>query len=182
VTLLAGPFVIAAALLALGGALKAVHPADTANALHAVGLPHARLLVRAGGVLEVVVGVGALVVGGTVFAVLVGVSYLAFAGFVVLARRGNTPIASCGCFGKVDTPPSAVHVVVDLVAAGVALAVAAAPTDLSLSHTLAHQPLAGIPFVLLVVVGMYLVFLSFTALPKTMAAVEATRRRRANVA
>ena len=59
-------------------------------------------------------------VGGPVFAALVAVSYLAFAGFVVVALRSGAPISSCGCFGKVDTPPSLVHVVIDLVLAAVA--------------------------------------------------------------
>ena len=36
---------------------------------------------------------------------------------------------------------------------------------------LADQPLLGIPFVILVVIGLSLVFLAFTSLPKTMAAV-----------
>ena len=113
-SVLAGPFVIASALLALGGAFKAVDPADTAYAFRALGLPHAPLLVRAGGAAEVVIGVGALAVGGPVFAALVALSYLAFAGFVVVALRSGSPISSCGCFGKVDTPPSVVHVVIDL--------------------------------------------------------------------
>jgi hypothetical protein len=178
VTVLAGPFVIAAALLVLGGALKAVHPGDTANALEAVGLPHAHALVRAGGAAEVVIGVGALAFGGLVFALLVAVSYLAFAAFVLVAMHSDAPIASCGCFGQIDTPPSAVHVVIDLIAAGVAVAVACAPDDFSLAHVLDHQPALGIPFVLLVIVGLYAVFLSFTALPKTMAAARATRELR----
>ena len=55
------------------------------------------------------------------FAALVAVSYLAFAGFVIVALRSGAPISSCGCFGKVDTPPSVVHVVLDVAFAGVAV-------------------------------------------------------------
>ena len=47
-SVLAGPFVIASALLALGGAFKAIDPDDTAHALRSLRLPHAALLVRAG--------------------------------------------------------------------------------------------------------------------------------------
>ena len=174
-SVLAGPFAIAAALLAIGGALKAVRPRDTALALTAVGLrlPRflpARVLVRLGGALEVVIGVGALVTGGAVFAALVAASYLAFAGFVVVALRSGKPISSCGCFGKVDTPPSPVHVVIDLAFAGVAVA-AAIVGDVALPDVLGDQPLLGIPFLFLLAIGLYLVFLAFTALPKTMAAV-----------
>ena len=117
---------------------------------------------RVGGAVEVVIGIGALVVGGPVFAALVALSYLAFAGFVVLALRSGSPISSCGCFGKVDTPPSAVHVVIDLVAVGVATTVAIAGDVVALPDVLADQPLLGVPFVVLAVTGIYLVFLSFT--------------------
>jgi Methylamine utilisation protein MauE len=175
VSVLAGPFAIAAALLVVGGALKAVRPGDTAHALLAVGLalPRSiapRLLVRLGGLAEVVVGAGALATGSPVFASLVALSYLVFAAFVVVALRSGRPISSCGCFGKVDTPPSLVHVVIDLIAAGVALA-AVFVGEVALPDTVAAQPLAGIPFLVLCAIGPYLVFLSFTALPKTMAAV-----------
>jgi hypothetical protein len=175
VSVLAGPFAIAAVLLAVGGALKTVRPRDTAQALTAVGLRFpsafsARTAVRVGGAVEAVVGVGALLVGGTVFAVLLAVSYLAFAGFVVVALRSGAPISSCGCFGKVDTPPSLVHVVIDVVAAAVA-AVAAVVGGVALPDVLADQPLLGIPFLFLLAIGCSLVFLAFTSLPKAMAAV-----------
>jgi len=177
-SVLAGPFVIAGALIALGGAFKAIDPADTAYALRALGLPHAALLVRTGGVAELVIGVGALVVGGPVFAALVALSYLAFAGFVVLALRSGSPISSCGCFGKVDTPPSPVHLVIDLLAAGIATTVALAGDVVALPDVLADQPMLGVPFVILAVTGVYVVFLSFTALPKTLAAARVVREAR----
>jgi len=174
VSVLAGPFTIAAALLAFGGAHKALRPRDTAQALTAVGVRvpgvPAHILVRAGGAAEVVVGVGALVTGGAVFAALVAASYALFAGFVVVALRADTPISSCGCFGKVDTPPSVVHVVVDVAFALVAVG-AAVVGDVALPDVLADQPLLGIPFLFLVFIGVSLVFLAFTSLPKTMAAV-----------
>jgi choline-glycine betaine transporter len=108
--------------------------------------------------------------GNPVASALVAASYLVFAGFVIVALRRGTAIASCGCFGKVDTPPSVVHVALDVCFAGVAVAVACTG-DVALREVLHAQPLAGVPFVLLLVVGVYLVFLAFTALPKTMAAV-----------
>jgi hypothetical protein len=178
VSILAGPFAIAAALLVVGGAFKAVDPADSAHALAVLGVPRARVLVRVGGAVEVAVGVCALLVGGPVFAVLVAVSYAAFAGFVLVALHAGRPISSCGCFGKVDTPPSTVHVVIDLAAAVVAVVVAVAGDTVALSKVLAAQPLAGVPFVLLLLVGMYAVFLAFTALPKTLAAVRLVREQR----
>ena len=102
---------------------------------------------------------------------LVAVSYLAFAGFVVVALRSGKPISSCGCFGKVDTPPSPVHVVLDLAFAGAWPRPRPSSAAWRSRMCSADQPLLGIPFVLLLVIGLYLVFLAFTALPKTMAAV-----------
>lgn len=165
---LAGPFAVAAVLLALGGAAKALQPADTANALGSLGLPGSRTIVRAGGALELVIGVSALVYGLRAFALLMAVSYAAFAAFVVLALRRGTPISSCGCFGKADTPPSRVHVAVNLAAAIVATAVAVAPVG-SITDVLADQPLLGLPFLLLVAVGVYLTFLALTVVPRNLA-------------
>jgi hypothetical protein len=178
VSVLAGPFAIVTALLVVGGALKTVDPGDTAHALGALGLPRAPLLVRAGGALEVLIGAGALLAGAPVFAALVAVSYVGFTAFVVAALRSGRPISSCGCFGKVDTPPSAVHVVIDLAAAVMATVVAVAGDVVALPDVLREQPLGGVPFVLLVVTGMYAVFLAFTALPKTLAAARVVRRHR----
>jgi hypothetical protein len=175
VSVLAGPFAIAAVLLAAGGTAKAVRPRDTAQALVTVGfrfprvLP-ARVVVRIGGALEVAIGIAALLVGGPVLCALVAVSYLAFAGFVVVALRTGAPISSCGCFGKVDTPPSVVHVVLDVAFAGVA-AGAAFTGGVALPDVLGAQPLLGIPFLMLLAIGCSLVFLAFSALPKTLAAV-----------
>jgi hypothetical protein len=175
VSVLAGPFAIAAVLLAVAGAAKAVRPRDTAQALTAVGIRFPRVLpgrvaVRIGGAVEAVIGVAALLVGGPVLCALVAASYVVFAAFVVVALRTGAPISSCGCFGKVDTPPSVVHVVLDAAFAGVAAA-AAFTGAVALPDVLDEQPLLGIPFVLLVAIGCSLVFLAFSSLPKTMAAV-----------
>ena len=67
-TVLAGPFAIATAVLALGGVLKMMEPADTAHALTGLGLPGGRAFVRIGGAIEAVVAIGALVTGNAVLA------------------------------------------------------------------------------------------------------------------
>lgn len=176
-TVLAGPFAIATLVLALGGALKALEPADTANALRALRLPSGRVFVRVGGACELGIGLGALVTGATVLAAVVGVSYLAFGVVVLVALESGRPISSCGCLGKIDTPPSWVHVAIDVIAAGVAIAAATAvDTQVALPEVVSAQPLAGLPFVLLVAIGVALVFVAFTALPKTMAAARALDR------
>jgi hypothetical protein len=169
VSALAGPFVVAAALLGLGGASKALDPGDTARALGTMGLPSSRVLVRAGGAVELVIGVGALTFGNRAFAALVALSYLGFLAFVVLARIRHAPLSSCGCFGRVDTPPSAIHMVVNAVAVFAAGAVVVDP-GVGVPDVLAGQPLFGLPFLLLAMVGVYLSFVALTALPRALAA------------
>jgi hypothetical protein len=115
-----------ALVLMVAGAAKVADPARTAGALRALGWPSSAGLVRLGAGAELLVGAAALVAGGPVLAGLVALSYLGFALFVVAALTSGTPIGSCGCLGRADTPPSAVHVVVDAGLAAGALAAAAA--------------------------------------------------------
>jgi hypothetical protein len=164
----AGPFLVAALLLTVAGALKALDPVTTTGALRGAGLPVPAPVVRVGGVVEVVVGGAAIASGSAVAASLVAVSFLVFTGFVVLALVRHLPIGSCGCFGKVDTPPSPIHVVVNLGAVVTAIAVALGPGG-GIGSVLADQDLLGIPFLLLVGTATYLVFLALTALPQLRA-------------
>lgn len=164
---MAGPFMVAAALLGLGGAAKALEPGDTARALGVMGLPSSRVLVRVGGAAELVIGVGALVFGNRAFAVLVALSYLGFLAFIVVAFVRHAPLGSCGCFGKVDTPPSAIHLVVNVLAIAVAAVVTLDP-GVGLPDVLADQPALGLPFLLLVAAGVYLSFVALTVLPRAL--------------
>jgi hypothetical protein len=167
-TIAAGPFVLGATLLVIGGVLKAWRPVDTANALRGVGLPGGSWLVRVGGAFEVAVGAVALAVGDRLVAALVAASYAGFAAFVGAALARDAPISSCACFGRADTPPSRAHVVVNVVLAVAATVVAVDPPA-SLREVVAGQPLAGIPFVLLVIAGVVAVFLALSTLPRTLA-------------
>jgi hypothetical protein len=124
-------YLAACILLAAAGALKAARPHDTARALVA-SAPwwpgrHGHALVRVGAALEAALGLVAVAWPTRTAAAAVAASYLGFCLFVLLARAKGGPLASCGCFGTPDTPPTAVHVVVDacLCAAAVAVAVAA---------------------------------------------------------
>ena len=166
--LLAGPFLAGATLLGLAGLGKLRRPAPTATVLRVLGLPGSDLLVRGGAAVEVVIAAGAVAFGDRVFAGLLGASYLGFAAFVLVAMRRQVPLSSCGCFGRTDTPPSAVHVVVDLAFAGVAGAVAVGPVG-DLSQVLDGQPLLGVPFLALTAVSVALAYLSLTVLPATLA-------------
>jgi uncharacterized membrane protein YphA (DoxX/SURF4 family) len=127
VPLLSGPFLAITTLLSVAGVMKVYRPKYTVGALRAAGLPANDALVRLLGVAEVGVGIAAISTGAPIWAAATGAFYLAFAIFVVHALRSGIPIASCGCFGSPDTPPSGGHLVLDLAAFVVALAVALNP-------------------------------------------------------
>jgi hypothetical protein len=107
----------AAAVLAYAGGAKLLDPTMTAGALRAMGLPSAPGLVRLGAGTELALGIAAVVVGGSLLWGLVAASYVAFAAFVVAALASGRPIATCGCFGREDTPPSVRHVALNVAAA-----------------------------------------------------------------
>lgn len=120
---LAGPVWASLALLAFAGLPKVWAPYDTMRALRLAGLRVPAIVVRLAGLLEAVLGAAALLTGHPLLLGLAALSYLGFAGFVGYALRQKTPLASCGCFAKTDTPPTRLHVVI---VAGLALALAGA--------------------------------------------------------
>jgi hypothetical protein len=161
------PFEVAAALLVAGGILKAARPADTARAVTAFGLPVPPALVRVAGGAEAAIAAVAFFTGHPLAVALVAASYVIFAGFVWSARRRRLPISSCGCFGRVDTPPSAVHLALNA-AAALAAAVALAEGADGFGDVLRNQPLHGVPYTLLLVLGSWLSFLALTSLPRLL--------------
>jgi hypothetical protein len=169
VNALAGPFYAVCLLLAVAGAFKTARPAATVGALRAVGLPGSPALVRLMGVGEAVIGLGAVITGWPPLAGLVAVAYAGFAGFVAAALRRGTPLQSCGCFGSVDIPPTRIHLAVDVVASVVAAIAAVTRID-GLAAVLADQPWAGVPFLALVAVTIWFLYLVLTALPAALRA------------
>ncbi len=151
----AGLFVAGSLLLAGAGISKVRRPSDSATALRAAGVPATAGRVRVMALLEVAVALAALVAPGPIPALLVAASYAGFAVFVAIALRRHLPLASCGCFGRPDTPPSWSHVVVDVVAAGAALGWAFSASA-SLPATLLRQSWRAVPLGLggLVVCGL----------------------------
>ncbi|MEY3361438.1 MAG: hypothetical protein RL531_1157 [Actinomycetota bacterium] len=159
------PYGIAVVLLVAAGVAKVLEPRDTAGALARSGRPVSPAVVRIGAAFEVGLGAAAIVGGTRTAAAVVGLSYLAFAGFVIQALLRHLPVGSCGCFGRVDTPPSAWHVAVNLGCAGASIA--AAMTG--------PEPWLGVPevgaataiaTVVLVVVGTALTAALLTAVPR----------------
>ena len=154
---LGGLLATAAALLVGGGAVKLARPQTTAKAL---GLP--ALVVRAGAAAELAVGVGALARGGVLAATLVALSYVAFATFVAWALWRRLPLATCACFGEPDSPPTVLHLVIDL---GLAAAAAAAAIAGGVPSLFDIGPAGAVG----VTVAAYVTFLSLTALPRLAA-------------
>ena len=166
---LAGPFAAMAVLLAVGGLSKLARPAGTARALAAASLPHQAWAVRVGAAGEVVVGLGALLVGGPVGPLLVAAAYLVFIAFLRRSMQKARGAGSCGCFGAEEAPPSPIHVGFDVLAAAVAAGAAVTGWP-GVGAVLADQPGAGIPFVILVGVIAFLGYLTMTALPAVLTA------------
>ena len=160
-----GPFLIATLLLAAAGTSKLVDPTMTVGALRAAGIRVRAGVVRGAGGGEALLTIAAAVTGAPVLAGAVGVSYLVFTAFVIVVLTRQLPIGTCGCFGRIDTPPSALHVIVNIGAASSAFAVAVRDGG-GLALVVRDQPLAGVPFVLLVLAGAYAAFAVLTVVPQ----------------
>ena len=148
----------AALLLAGAGLIKLARPSTTAKALDVPPI-----LVRGAAAAEAGVGLVTLFVGGWWPAVLVGASYVAFAAFVASALLSGRPLATCGCFGEPDTPPTRTHVVIDLAFAGLCFAAAATSADDPVT-SLAVWSWIGAATI------AYLAFLALSTLPRLAAA------------
>jgi len=154
------PYLAAALLLAAAGVAKTVAPLSLVRALRAAGLrvraPLLARWVRLFAAAEAVLGVVAVVRPGPFVAAAVAISYAGFTAFVLRALRSGSPLASCGCFGKTDTPPTPGHAI-----ATAALAVAAV--------LIAVGPAAPLDLPLAVVSGVlaYLTYLVLAVLPLT---------------
>lgn len=106
-------------LLILTGIAKIRAPKDVARAIAALGLPVWTALGVVIGVLEV--GVGALAFLSEPGLLAQGVLYAGFSGWILLALLRDVPLASCGCLGKDDTPPTRAHLVMNLIGVAVSL-------------------------------------------------------------
>ncbi len=141
---LSGPFLAAALLLVAAGVLKVADPAPLVRALRSVGLRAPASAVRALAAGEAALGLAAVLTGSRVAAAGVALSYAAFTVFVAVALARGGVLASCGCFGKQDVPPTRAHIAVTAALALVATAVAVRPLG-SLPTVLGAGPAEGLP-------------------------------------
>lgn len=166
---LTGPVLVAAVLLAMAAPGKWRRPDDTVRGLRAVGLPAGRAAVRVLAVTELALAVCVVLAPRRPVLALLALAYLGFGGFVLLALRSGTALASCGCFGRPDTPPTRVHLGVVLSASAVAAAAAATGSASPLAEVLA-APSAGLPLLGLVALSAWLAWASLSLLPRLIAA------------
>lgn len=110
-----------------------------------------------------VAGVAGLMRPGPIVAAAVGFLYLAFAVFLV-RLMSTRRAAGCGCLGRRETPPSRLHVGLNLVAAGAAVAVAFAPPPAIVDLARA-TPWNGLPFVAGLLTAGYALYLLVAFLP-----------------
>lgn len=121
------------------------------GALRSLGVPADALVVRSLAAAELALGGLALTTTHWAVAVLVAASYATFTGFTSAALARNSPVDSCGCLGRLDTPPSWRHLVVLGAALVGAIGVAADPSP-SLVERLTDDGGGGIAFVVVAVV------------------------------
>jgi hypothetical protein len=136
----------------VGGALKLVDPSGTVGAMRALGLPSGTDRVRVLAGIEVILGMLAWSVSSRVLAALVALSYAAFLAVTVVALVRKLPIDSCGCLGKLETPPSWRHLVVLGLGFLGALGVTTDPRPALFERI--DDGAAGVALAVLVVVGM----------------------------
>jgi hypothetical protein len=158
------------------GAAKVASPADTARAMRTAGLPVGAGLVRAGALAETAVGAAVLAGAGRVAVALLAASYLAFGGFVAAALVRRWPIASCGCFGEPDTPPTALHAAVCVVSAGALAGAAIAGPAAGVGSVLSVEGgYKGGVFLACSAVAAYVLYLVMASAPRLVAARAALR-------
>ena len=161
---LEGWFFLSAALLLVSGGAKLADPVPTSGALRVAGLASGSGVVYTLAVAEIATGASSLLAGGALAGWALAALYGSFGLFVAYALHRHIPISSCGCFGKVDTPPSFMHLILNFggLVGGVWAAVTSGP---SLISVLAEQPLAGVPYLAFVAAGTYAAYLLLTILP-----------------
>ncbi len=166
---LAGPYLASAALLVAAGGSKLADPLSLVRALRSARLPGSAHVVRLLAAGEVLLGLAAIALGTRAAAVLVAASYAAFTGFVVLARRRGGVLASCGCFGRSDTPPTVTHIAVTTALSAGAAAVAVRPLG-PLPDLLGGSPAAGAALLLAAAAVAVTAYLVLALLPALQAA------------
>ncbi len=157
----------AAVLLVVAGAAKLSRPAPGVADL--LGFRAPTPLVRLVGASEAAVGIAALLVGGPA-AWAMGLLYASFA--VIVLRAVLVKAGLCGCFGRLDAPPSRVHVLGNLALAAVSFAAAGTDTApvQAVAQSISDRPAVGAALAVEIVLMAGLGLVAFTALPEALGA------------
>lgn len=171
VTSLSPLLYIVTGVLGLAGVAKVHRPSPTATALRALKVPMPMVATRVLGVAEVVLALSAVAIGAPLLWAGVALAYASFTVFILWALNGNQDVATCGCFGHDDTPPTPGHAAFNAAAAAVAGLAVADPVRLSdLSLTATESVLA----IGLILAGIALAIALLTSLPRTLALARGT--------
>lgn len=165
---LAGPYLVACALLVVAGVGKISRPAPTRAAVFAIGLRVPRSVVVGFGIVELVAGCSGALFGGRV-ALAVAACYALLTVFAIrlLVRAPTTP---CACLGSSTSVVTHTHVVLDAVAVAVA---AGAAFGASPFAQLSGRWVSGAVFAVLVLCGVKLAALALEVLPELGSAIKA---------
>lgn len=159
-----GPVTAVMILLLVAGAQKVLDPSSTSGALRAARLPSSPILVRGLGSSEVATGVAFLVWGGPLPAAIGAVFYAGFAWFVINALARKLPISSCGCLGATETPPTMIHVAMNLGSLGLLASAAIIPVA-PMGGLVGQELNVLIPYVLFTGATVYLLYALLAVLP-----------------
>lgn len=134
-------------LLVATGVAKLLRPGDTARALSMLGVPRSREGTFLLAMTEIAVGAAALVTGHWVALGMQTGLYAGFLAWVSVALARRIPIASCGCLGRDDTPPSWGHLILN------GLAVVASLSAIQLGPVALNGALEATTQLVLVTIG-----------------------------
>lgn len=163
-TAVAGPVLVAAALLLPAGAAKILRPAPTMDALRRAELPSGAAVAVAVGIVELLVAGSVLLIGGAFPLVALAATYLGFTAFLVRLRSRAGAEASCSCLGTRPAPVTTVHVAINTTIVCLAGVSVFSPPDPAWT-VLAATPWSGAPALALVVLGVVLTRALYAELP-----------------
>lgn len=129
------------------------------------------LATRLLGLAEIALAIAAIALGAPILWAGVALAYGAFTLFILWALNGNQDVATCGCFGHVDTPPTPGHAAFNAAAAAIAALAIFEPVRLS---DFEGSVAEGLLALVLVVVGITLSIGALTTLPRTLALAHGT--------
>ncbi|MCU1465008.1 MAG: hypothetical protein JWM72_936 [Actinomycetia bacterium] len=164
---LAGPFLVACALLVVAGFGKVMRPGPTRAAVLAAGVRLPRVVVVGFGIVEVGAGgVGAVLGGRAALGVAACFVLLTVFAVRLLARAPTTP---CACLGSSSSVVTRTHVVLDGAAVAVALVAAFGESPFA---QLSGRWVASALFSVLVLCGVKLAALTLEVLPELAGAIK----------